>query len=193
MRVIGIAGWSGSGKTTLITKIIPVLNKRGIKVATVKHAHHGFDVDQPGKDSWLHREAGAQEVAIVSNRRWAIVHELRDEEEPPLAEILAKLSSADLVIIESFKRHRHPKIEVFRGAVGKPLMQPHDDSIVAVTTDAPLSQVQVPVLMLDDVELIASVLQREARAPGHGDQSLSNEITCRERTEDAFGVFHLSQ
>jgi molybdopterin-guanine dinucleotide biosynthesis adapter protein len=165
MGIIGVAGGSGSGKTTLITKVIPALNRRGIKVATVKHAHHGFDVDQPGKDSWLHREAGAQEVAIVSGRRWAIVHELRDEEEPPLAEILARLSPVDLVIVESFKRHHHPKLEVFRASVGKPLMHPTDDSIVAVATDAPLPQARVPVLMLDDVELIASVLQAEARKP----------------------------
>jgi molybdopterin-guanine dinucleotide biosynthesis adapter protein len=166
MLVIGIAGWSGAGKTTLITKIIPILNRRGVKVATVKHAHHGFDIDQPGKDSWLHREAGAHEVAIVSSRRWAIVHELRDEDEPSLAEILARLSPVDLVIVESFKRYRHPKLEVFRAAVGKPPMQPHDDSIVAVATDAPLPDAQVPVLMLDNVELIASVLQAKARRPG---------------------------
>jgi molybdopterin-guanine dinucleotide biosynthesis adapter protein len=164
MRIIGVAGWSGSGKTTLITKVIQALNRRGVKVATVKHAHHGFDIDQPGKDSWLHREAGAHEVAIVSSRRWAIVHELRDEEEPPLPEILARLSPVDLVIVESFKQHRHPKLEVFRAAVGKPLMQPHDDSIVAVATDGPLPQAQVPVLMLDNVELIASVLMRDDRA-----------------------------
>ena len=98
MRIIGLAGWSGSGKTTLVTNVIPVLVKRGLKVATVKHAHHEFDIDQPGKDSWLHRQAGASEVAIVSSRRWAIVHELGDEPEPPLGDVLAKLSPVDLVI-----------------------------------------------------------------------------------------------
>ena len=138
MRIIGLAGWSGSGKTTLVTSVIPVLVGRGLKVATVKHAHHDFDTDQPGKDSWLHRQAGASEVAIVSSRRWAIVHELGDEPEPPLAEILAKLSPVDLVIVEGFKRHAHPKLEVFRAAVGKPLLHPDDDCIVAVATDAPL-------------------------------------------------------
>ncbi len=162
MRVIGVAGWSGAGKTTLITRVIPVLMRRGLKVATVKHAHHEFDIDRPGKDSWLHREAGASEVAVVSSRRWALIHELNGEPEPPLADILAKLSPVDLVIIEGFKRHAHPKLEIYRANVGKPLIYPEDDCIVAIATDAPLPQVQLPVLMLDDVEAIASVLQAEA-------------------------------
>lgn len=162
MRIIGLAGWSGSGKTTLVTKVIPVLVRRGLKVATVKHAHHEFDTDQPGKDSWLHRQAGATEVAIVSSRRWAIVHELSDEAEPPLVDMLAKLSPVDLVIVEGFKRHSHPKLEVFRAAVGKPLLHPDDDCIVAIATDTPLPQAQVPVLMLDDIEGLANALQAEA-------------------------------
>jgi|SRR5579871_57407 molybdopterin-guanine dinucleotide biosynthesis protein B len=162
MRIIGLAGWSGSGKTTLVTGVIPVLVKRGLTVATVKHAHHEFDTDQPGKDSWLHRQAGAREVAIVSSRRWAIVHELAGDPEPPLSKILAKLSQTDLVIVEGFKRHTHPKLEVFRAAIGKPLLHPDDDCIVAVATDAPLPQAQVPVVMLDDFEGIANVLQAEA-------------------------------
>jgi molybdopterin-guanine dinucleotide biosynthesis protein B len=162
MRIIGLAGWSGSGKTTLITAVIPVLTRRGLKVATVKHAHHEFDIDQPGKDSSLHRQAGASEVAIISSRRWAIVHELGQEPEPALADILVKLSPVDLVIIEGFKRHSHPKVEVFRAAVGKPLLHPEDDCIVAVATDAPLPQAQVPVLMLDDIDAIANALQAEA-------------------------------
>jgi molybdopterin-guanine dinucleotide biosynthesis adapter protein len=162
MRIIGLAGWSGSGKTTLVASVIPVLVRHGLKVATVKHAHHEFDIDQPGKDSWLHREAGASEVAIVSSRRWAIVHELREEPEPPLADILEKLSPVDLVIVEGFKRHAHPKLEVYRAAVGKPLLHPEDDCIVAIATDAPLPQAQVPVLMLDDIEVIAAMLQAEA-------------------------------
>jgi len=166
MRIIGLAGWSGSGKTTLVTMVIPVLAKRGLKVATVKHAHHDFDTDQPGKDSWLHRRAGATEVAIVSSRRWAIVHELgqgpQQEPEPSLAEVLARLSPVDLVIVEGFKHHAHPKLEVYRSAVGKPLLHPDDDCIVAIATDAPLQEAQVPVLMLDDIESIANVLQAEA-------------------------------
>lgn len=162
MRIIGLAGWSGSGKTTLVTAVIPVLVRRGLKVATVKHAHHEFDIDQPGKDSWLHRQAGASEVAIVSSRRWAMVHELGDEPEPALGDILEKLSPVDLVIVEGFKRHAHPKLEVYRAAVGKPLLHPDDDCIVAVATDAALPQASVPVLMLDDIGGIANVLQAEA-------------------------------
>jgi molybdopterin-guanine dinucleotide biosynthesis protein B len=162
MRIIGLAGWSGSGKTTLVTSVIPVLVRRGFKVATVKHAHHEFDIDQPGKDSWLHRQAGASEVAIVSSRRWALIHELGAEPEPALPDVLAKISPVDLVIVEGFKRHSHPKLEVYRAAVGKPLLHPEDDCIVALATDSPLPQAQVPVLMLDDIEGIANVLAAEA-------------------------------
>ena len=162
MRVIGLAGWSGSGKTTLVTRVIPVLVGRGLKVATVKHAHHEFDLDKPGKDSWLHREAGASEVAIASSRRWALIHELRDEPEPSLVEILNKLSPADLVIIEGFKYHQHPKLEVYRASVAKPLLHPEDDCIVAIATDQPMPHAPLPVLMLDDIEAIANVLQAEA-------------------------------
>src|SRR5579863_5558888 len=162
MRVIGLAGWSGSGKTTLVTKVIPVLVGRGLKVATVKHAHHEFDLDKPGKDSWLHREAGASEVAIASSRRWALIHELRGEPEPSLVEILNKLSPVNLVIVEGFKRHAHPKLEVYRPSVGKPLLHPEDDCIVAIATDRPMPQAPLPVLMLDDIEAIANVLQAEA-------------------------------
>jgi molybdopterin-guanine dinucleotide biosynthesis adapter protein len=163
MRIIGLAGWSGSGKTTLVTKVIPVLVRRGLTVATVKHAHHEFDTDQPGKDSWLHRQAGASEVAIASSRRWAIVHELSGAPEPALEDILAKLSPVDLVIVEGFKRHPHPKLEVYRAAVGKPLLHPDDDCIVAIATDAPLPQASVPVLMLDDIEAIAAAMTAEAQ------------------------------
>jgi molybdopterin-guanine dinucleotide biosynthesis adapter protein len=166
MRIVGLAGWSGSGKTTLVTKVIPVLVGRGLKVATVKHAHHEFDTDQPGKDSWLHRRAGASEVAIVSTRRWAIVHELgegpQQEPEPPLADMLAKLSAVDLVIVEGFKRHAHPKLEIYRAVIGKPLLHPDDDCIVAIASDAALPQVELPVVMLDDIETIANILQAEA-------------------------------
>jgi molybdopterin-guanine dinucleotide biosynthesis protein B len=163
MRVIGLAGWSGSGKTTLVTSVIPVLIRRGLKVATVKHAHHEFDIDQPGKDSWLHRAAGASEVAIVSSRRWAIVHELGGQSEPSLDDVLAKLSPVDLVIVEGFKRHRHPKLEVYRAVLGMPLLHPDDDCIVAIATDAPLPEAQVPVLNLGDFEAIADAMVAEAR------------------------------
>ena len=162
MRVIGLAGWSGSGKTTLITKVVPVLIRRGFKIATIKHAHHAFDIDRPGKDSWLHREAGASEVIVSSGRRWALVHELRSESEPPLAELLAKLSPVDFVIVEGFKHYTYPKLEIYRSTVGKPLIYPEDDCIVAIAADAPLPHAQLPVLMLDDIEGIADMLQAEA-------------------------------
>jgi molybdopterin-guanine dinucleotide biosynthesis adapter protein len=184
MRVIGLAGWSGSGKTTLVTRVIPALTGRGLKVATVKHAHHDFDLDQPGKDSWLHRQAGACEVAIVSSRRWAIMHELGDAPEPPLMEILAKLSAVDLVLVEGFKRHAHPKLEVFRAAVGKPLLHPQDDCIVAVATDAPLPQAQVPVLMLDDIGGIANVLQAEALPLDRIGQIEAAQDTAQDTAQD---------
>jgi molybdopterin-guanine dinucleotide biosynthesis protein B len=162
MRIIGLAGWSGSGKTTLITNVIPVLVGRGLKIATVKHAHHEFDIDQPGKDSWLHRASGASEVLVASSRRWALIRELRGEPEPPLQDLLAKLSPADLIIVEGFKRHAHPKLEVHRAAIGKPLLHPEDDCIVAIASDGALPQAPLPVLQLNDIEGIANVLQAEA-------------------------------
>jgi len=124
MRVIGLSGWSGAGKTTLLSRVIPLLVARGLTVSTVKHAHHGFDVDIPGKDSHTHRMVGASEVFVSSGARWAHVHELRGEEEPDLEEILKRLTPVDLVIVEGFKRHRHPKLEVYRAALGKPCHQP---------------------------------------------------------------------
>src|SRR5262249_50377293 len=126
MRVIGLAGWSGSGKTTLLTRLIPRLVARGLCVSTVKHAHHSFDVDQPGKDSHAHRAAGATEVLVGAQSRWALVHELRDAAEPSLRELLRKLSPVDLVLIEGYKREPHPKLEVYRRGNGKPLLQPDD-------------------------------------------------------------------
>jgi molybdopterin-guanine dinucleotide biosynthesis protein B len=162
MRIIGLAGWSGSGKTTLLTRAIPRIVARGFRVSTLKHAHHGFDVDQPGKDSHSHRMAGATEVLVGSARRWALVHELRDEAEPPLAALLRRLSPVDLVVIEGYKTAPHPKLEVHRAAVGKPLLCPGDPAIVAVASDAPLPAATVPVIDLDDVERIVDVLIRHA-------------------------------
>ena len=122
MRVIGLAGWSGAGKTALLVKLVPELKGRGLTVSTLKHAHHAFEVDEPGKDSFEHRAAGAQEVLVASERRWALMHELRDEPEPGLAELLSRLSPVDLVVVEGFKTSVHPKIEVHRAANGKPLI-----------------------------------------------------------------------
>jgi molybdopterin-guanine dinucleotide biosynthesis protein B len=162
MRIIGLVGWSGSGKTTLLARVIPELTKRGLKVSTVKHAHHGFDVDIPGKDSHTHRQAGASEVFVSSARRWAHIHELRGDEEPELSEILARLAQVDLVVVEGYKRHPHPKLEVYRASVGKPLLHPEDDWIVALASDAPVPGSRVPVLALDDIERITDVLLVES-------------------------------
>ena len=162
MRVIGIAGWSGAGKTTLLAKLIPRLTARGVSVSTVKHAHHGFDVDQPGKDSHTHRMAGATEVLVSSARRWALVHELRGGAEPSLAQLLGKLAPVDLVIVEGFKHGAHPKLEVHRAAIGKPLLHPDDSWIVAVASDVPLPGTELPVISLDDIETIADVLLVES-------------------------------
>ena len=162
MRIIGLAGWSGSGKTTLLAKVIPRIVARGLKVSTLKHAHHGFDVDQPGKDSHTHRMVGATEVLVGSANRWALVHELRGQAEPGLAALLAKLSPVDLVLVEGYKRESHPKLEVYRAALGKPLLHPDDSAIVAVASDGPLPAARVPVVDLDDVERIADLLIRHA-------------------------------
>jgi molybdopterin-guanine dinucleotide biosynthesis protein B len=162
MRIIGLAGWSGSGKTTLLTKVIPRLTRRGLKVSTLKHAHHAFDIDQPGKDSHSHRLAGATEVLVGSANRWALVHELRGDAEPTLWTLLAKLSPVDLVLVEGYKRERHPKLEVYRAAVGKPLLHPDDPAIVAIAADEPLPAAKVPVVDLDDIERIADMLVRHA-------------------------------
>jgi molybdopterin-guanine dinucleotide biosynthesis protein B len=158
MRIIGLAGWSGSGKTTLITKVLPRLIARGCRVSTLKHAHHGFDLDQPGKDSFMHRTAGATEVVISSSRRFAILHELREESEWDLPALLEKLSPVDIVLVEGYKRDPFPKIEIYRQANGKPLLHPDDPHIVAVASDTPLPQVTLPVIELDDIDRIVDVL-----------------------------------
>ncbi len=162
MRIIGLAGWSGSGKTTLLAKVIPRLVARGLEVSTLKHAHHAFDVDQPGKDSHSHPMAGATEVLVGSSGRWALVHELRGAAEPALGVLLKKLSPVDLVLVEGYKRERHPKLEVYRACIGKPLLHPDDPAIVAIASDAPLPAARVPVVDLDDIERIADILIRHA-------------------------------
>jgi molybdopterin-guanine dinucleotide biosynthesis protein B len=162
MRIIGLAGWSGAGKTTLIARVLPRLIARGVTVSTVKHAHHAFDLDQPGKDSHTHRLAGATEVLISSANRFALMHELRGAAELPLAALLRKLSPVDLVIVEGFKRSAHPKLEVYRAAIGKPLLHPEDRRIFAVATDGALPEANVPVLALDDEEAIVEALLAHA-------------------------------
>lgn len=162
MRVIGLAGWSGAGKTTLLTRLIPCLLGRGIGVSTVKHAHHELDVDRPGKDSWLHRQAGAQQVLVGSARRWALMTELRDAPEPGLGALLSRLSPVDLVIVEGFKRDQHPKIEVHRTANGKPWLYPDDPAICAVAADTPPPGDRIPFVFLDDIAAVANLTLRHA-------------------------------
>lgn len=163
MRIFGLAGWSGSGKTTLMTALIPEFVSRGITVSTIKHAHHSFDIDQPGKDSWLHRQAGAREVMVASGQRWALMHELRGAAEPSLDELLERMAQVDLVIVEGFKYHAHPKIEVYRHAVGKPLLHPGDPFVVAIASDLRRPEFSRPWLPLSDASAIADfILSHEA-------------------------------
>jgi molybdopterin-guanine dinucleotide biosynthesis adapter protein len=154
MRILGLAGWSGSGKTTLLTALVPLLVARGLTVSTIKHAHHQFDIDRPGKDSWRHRQAGAREVMVASARRWALMHELRGAAEPALEELAARMSPVDLVLVEGFKHHPHPKIEVHRPALGKPLLYPEDPHVIAIAADEPLAA-PVPLLPLGDPAAVA--------------------------------------
>ena len=159
MKVFGFAAFSGSGKTTLIENVLPLLVARGLRVSVIKHAHHAFDVDQPGKDSYRHRQAGASEVLISSGMRWALMHELRQETEPGLPALLERLSPCDLVLVEGFKRDKIPKIEIHRRAAGTPLLYPDDPDIVALATDAGFDCV-LPRFALDDVEGISGFMLR---------------------------------
>lgn len=157
-KVIGLAGWSGAGKTTLLVKLIPLLTGRGLRVATLKHAHHAFDVDHPGKDSYEHRKAGASEVIVSSARRWAQIHETGEGTEPTLAQLLKRFSPCDLILVEGFKTGKHPKLEVYRQATGKPPLHPNDAQIVAVASDIEFPGASVPVVKLDDVDGIADIV-----------------------------------
>ena len=161
MKVIGLAGWSGAGKTTLLSRVIPHLLGEGLRVSVIKHAHHAFDVDVPGKDSWRHREAGAAEVLVSSGKRWALMRELRGAAEPRLPELLAKLSRVDLVVVEGFKSEPHRKIEVHRLANGKPLLFPDDPAISGIASDTAI-ETTLPVVHLDDIPAIAAMMQRSA-------------------------------
>jgi len=161
MKTLGIAGFSGSGKTTLIEKVIPLLVAEGLRVSLIKHAHHEFDVDQPGKDSYRHRHAGCAEVLVSSSKRWALMHELRGAAEPRLPELLAKMSRVDLVVVEGFKREPLRKIEVHRAANGKPFLFPDDPDIVGIATDTPV-ETALPTAHLDDIEAVAAMMLKSA-------------------------------
>jgi molybdopterin-guanine dinucleotide biosynthesis adapter protein len=157
MKIFGFAGWSGSGKTTLIEQLIPRFVKRGLKVSLIKHAHHSFDVDQPGKDSYRHRHAGAGEVLVTSSRRWVLMHELHGEPEPSIEEQMQHLSHCDLLLVEGFKHAPIPKLEVWRAATGEPLLHPNDPGIIAVASDQPIDT-RLPLLDLGDVDGIAAFI-----------------------------------
>src|SRR5512138_2600403 len=161
MKVIGLAGWSGAGKTTLLKRTIPHLLGEGLRVSVIKHAHHEFDVDVPGKDSWVHRQAGATEVLVSSTRRWALMHELRGAAEPRLQELLAKMAPVDLVLVEGFKREPHRKIEIHRVANEKPWLFPDDPGIVGIVTAAG-TETRPPVVHLDDIDAVAALIKRSA-------------------------------
>lgn len=161
MRVFGVTGWKNAGKTGLMERLVTEITERGFTVSTLKHAHHSFDVDQPGKDSHRHRTAGATEVLLSSGTRWALMHELRDRSEPPLDLLLSKLSPVDLVLIEGYKRDRHPKIEAWRAEAGHALIATEDPTIRAVASDMVLPDLRVPRFHLDDTGRIADFILRE--------------------------------
>jgi molybdopterin-guanine dinucleotide biosynthesis protein B len=160
VKVWGVTGWKNAGKTGLMERLVAEFVSRGLRVSTLKHAHHTFDVDQPGKDSHRHRRAGATEVLLASGNRWALMHELRGSDEPTLEELMARMSQVDLILIEGWKRDRHPKIEAFRQATGQPLIAPGDPTVRAVASDVPL-QLDRPVFALDDTRAIADFMAGE--------------------------------
>ncbi len=171
MKIFGLAGWSGSGKTTLMVRLLPEITGRGHSVSTMKHAHHSFDIDSPGKDSWEHRAAGAREVLLTSTNRWALMHENDGAPEAPVEELVARMTPVDLLLIEGFKTHDHPKVEVHRPALGKPLLCHEDAHVVAVASDAALPGLHVPVLDLNDTAAIADFILTSCgleTGAGHG-------------------------
>ena len=163
MRVFGLVGYSGSGKTALMVRLLPELVRRGITVSTMKHAHHGFDVDQPGKDSYVHRQAGATEVLVASEKRWALMHELRTAQEPTAADLARHMSPVDLLLVEGFKREPHDKLEIYRAENSKPLLSTDDPTYVAVLADTLVSDTKLPVIDLNDVPAIAEFIVRHCK------------------------------
>ncbi len=161
MKVIGLAGWSGAGKTTLLARVIPHFLKQGLRISVIKHAHHSFDVDVPGKDSWRHREAGAEEVLVSSGHRWALMHELRGAREPRLPDLLKKMSRVDLVVVEGYKSEPHCKIEVYRAANDKPFLFSNDTGIVGIVSDVAV-ETDLPTAHLDDIPAVAAMLLKSA-------------------------------
>lgn len=161
MRVYGVTGWKNTGKTGLVERLVTEITARGFSVSTLKHAHHATEIDQPGRDSYRHREAGAQEVLVASPKRWALMHELRGADEPPMEELLAKMSPVDLVIIEGYKLGPHPKVETHRAEAGRDLLAPENPTIRAVASDSAHDGLSVPVLDLNDTKAIADFILAE--------------------------------
>jgi len=155
MKIFGIIGWQDSGKTTLVVKLIPEIMSRGCSVSSMKHTHHNFDIDKPGKDSFEHRKAGATEVMVGSAKRWALIHELTEQEEPTMDDLVALMTPVDLLLVEGFKRDQHAKIEVHRAATGKPLICKSDPTVIAVASDEPLPNLDIPVLDINNVAAVA--------------------------------------
>ncbi|MEL6768169.1 MAG: molybdopterin-guanine dinucleotide biosynthesis protein B [Pseudomonadota bacterium] len=173
MIVYGVVGWKNAGKTTLVERLVAEIVSRGFSVSTLKHTHHGVDVDRPGKDSHRHRQAGANQVILASSARWALMTELRGAPEPPLEALVAKLDPVDLVIVEGYKRDRHPKIEAWRAETGQPLIAREDETVRAIATNAPLDALgpdrpDLPVIGLDDVAAIADFLLADAGLAARG-------------------------
>ncbi len=168
MHVVGFAGFSGSGKTTLVEQLIPALRLRGLRVSVIKHAHHSFDIDKEGTDSFRHRQAGATEVLVSSSRRWALMHESRDGSDPAPEELIPRMTPVDLLLIEGFKREGHDKLEVWRAATGKPLLAREDRSILAVASDGPVPGLAIPVLDLDDIPSIADFILKHCGLAARG-------------------------
>ena len=158
MQIFGLAGWSGSGKTTLVVKLLPELISRGFTVSTIKHTHHNFDIDKPGKDSHNHRTAGAHEVMLSSGNRWALMHELSETPEPSVGELAERMTPVDLLLVEGFKNHPHAKLEVYRPEIGKPALYPENDTIVAIASDTDLVSPDVPVFGLEAIPAIADFI-----------------------------------
>lgn len=162
MKIFGVTGWKNSGKTGLMERLITEFTARGLSVSSIKHAHHSFDIDHPGRDSYRHRDAGARQVLLASRNRWALMHELRDEDEPSLGDLLKHLSPVDLVLIEGYKRDRHPKIEAHRKETGQPLIAPEDETIIAVASDTSVT-IDRPVLDLNDTASIANFIAQHLK------------------------------
>jgi len=159
-KVIGVAGFKNAGKTTLVERLVSELTRRGHRISTVKHAHHSFDIDHEGRDSFRHRKAGASEVAVVSRHRWAIIHESREDAEPALEDILAKLAPCDLVIVEGYKRDTHDKIEVRNLELAHPKLAGDDPTVIAIAANGAIPDAPVPVFDREDVSALASFVER---------------------------------